>query len=345
MAIDFPDSPTTGQEFLASNGRLYWYEGTGWTVNAATFSPDPMLANSFKYRTIYTRGYVSGGYQNSSPWRNVNRTVHYTDTTVNIGDIMDRNAAYTKGSYSDYYQYIYSADDTWPGTGNYTSSISMTTEAGRTHSSSWDMKTSPTGYGDVGVIMNSNLTMAWIMSDQTYNDKHNLVTETMYILGTGGACGTPADYNCTWNGQYYGWTKNAGRNHKMDYSTDTWTAGGLVVATDGWGKALSTKEGWAYVKNGGNIVSSVYKVNDTTGANIRTDLNFPETCGEENFETGQMWGYSVGNYNGAQNNNTHKITHSTDAIITMGSDTQPKGHGGISSAANASASAMLLGGA
>jgi hypothetical protein len=348
MAIDFPSSPTTGQEFIASNGRMYWYDSTGWTTRSSDINPDPQFANPFKYRTIYSRGYVAGGYQNTSPWRNVNRTVHYTDTTTNLGDIMDTAAAYTDGSYSDYYQYIYAANASWPGTGTYTAAINMTNETSRTHLSAFDLKSSAGGYGDVGVIINSNLTMAWILSDQTAIDKHNLVNETMYYAGAGGSCGTAGDFICTWYGQYYGWVKHnyaGNRNHKIDYSTDTWSSAGLTVGTDGWGKALPTKEGWAYVKNGGNIVSGTYKVNDTTGANIRTDLNFPETCGEENFQTGQQWGYSLGNYNGAQNNNTHKITHSTDSIVTMGSSTQPQGHGGMSSAACASASSMILGGA
>ena len=65
--------------------------------------------------------------------------------------------------------------------------------------------------------------------------------------------------------------------------------------------------------------------------------------GEENFETGQDWGYSLGNYNGAQNNNSHKFVHATDAITTMGSDTQPKGHAGMSSAATATAAASVVG--
>jgi hypothetical protein len=199
----------------------------------------------------------------------------------------------------------------------------------------------------VGVIINAGLTVAWIISDQTNNDKHNLCTETMFSLGTGGTCGTPGDFICTWYGQYYGWVKQSyagNRNHSINFSTETWASAGLTVGTDGWGKALPTKEGKAYVKNGGNIVSSIYTVNDTTGANINTGLNMPESCGEENFQTGQQWGYSLGNYNGSQNNDTHKLTHATDSIVTMGSSTQPQGHGGMSSAACASASAMVLGG-
>jgi hypothetical protein len=350
MAFDFPTSPTTGQEYLTENGRLYLYDGSGWTTLGNWQTPNRYASNLFKYRTIYTRGYVAGGYQNSSPWQNVNRTQHSTDITTNLGDIMDLAAAYTDAGYSDYYMYIYATSASWPGTGTRTSSINMTSETSRTYNSVWDLKSPAGGYGDVGVILNSNLSMAWILSDQTNIDKHNYATEIMYAAGRGGSAGTPGDYVTAWYGETYGWVKHGGapggagsRNHKIEFATETWSAAGLTVGTDGWGKALKTKEGYAYVKNGGNTTASAYKINDLTGANIRTDLSF-NNSGEENYETGQNWGYCVGEYNGAQNNNTYKVTHGTDTYTVLGSASQPKGHGGISSAAMATASSQVLGG-
>ena len=51
---------------------------------------------------IWTHGYVGGGYQNGSPWRNVNRTVHSTDTSTNLGDTLDRSCLlYTSPSPRD----------------------------------------------------------------------------------------------------------------------------------------------------------------------------------------------------------------------------------------------------
>jgi hypothetical protein len=43
-------------------------------------------------------------------------------------------------------------------------------------------------------------------------------------------------------------------------------------------------------------------------------------------------------------NNTYKVTHGTDTYTVLGSASQPKGHGGISSAAMATASSQVLGG-
>lgn len=355
MAFEFPGNtgspvvpPAVGTQFVADTGILYLYDNSGtWTTLGDTQSSNP-FANAFKYRSIYTRGLVSGGYKDTSPWRNVNRTVHSTDVTTNLGDIIDQAAAYVDGSYSDYHQYIYATSPSWPGTGNYTSSINMATEAGRTNQSSWNTTQSYGNYGDAGVIINSNLTLAWIVGDQTIIDKHNLVTETMYAAGTGGSnVGTAGDWVCCWYGENYGWVKhssNGNRNHKLFFPTETWSAAGLTVGTDGWGKALKTKDGYAYVKNGGNITASAYKVNDTTGSNIRTDLSF-NNAGEENYQNGQNWGYCLGEYNGAQNNNTYKVTHGTDVYTVLGSASQPKGHDGMSSAAMSTASAYFVGGA
>lgn len=348
MPFDFPNSPSVGNDYTSPAGVTYLYDSnSSWTTTGDTQTVNPFGTNPFKYRSIYTRGYVAGGYKDSTPWRNVNRTAHATDVTTNIGDILDRNAAYVDGSYNDYYQYIYATDNSWPGTGTYTSSINMVTETGRTNQSAWNTTQDQGGYGDSGVIINSNLTMAWILCTSNIVDKHNLVTEIMYAAGAGGSnVGTAGDWVCAWYGEFYGWVKQSSsgsRNHKIEFSTETWSAAGLTVGTDGWGKALKTKDGYAYVKNGGNITPSAWKINDTTGANIRTDLSF-NNAGEENYQTGQNWGYCLGEYNGAQNNNTYKVTHGTDTYTVLGSASQPKGHDGISSAAMASGSSMFLGG-
>jgi hypothetical protein len=59
---------------------------------------------------------------------------------------------------------------------------------------------------------------------------------------------------------------------------------------------------------------------------------------------GQNHGYCVGNYNNNQNNNTWKIDHATHTMTRLGATAEPKGHGGMSSAACATASAQVLGG-
>ena len=285
-----------------------------------------------------------GGYKNSSPWKNINRTAHTTDTTTNLGDQLDYGASYVDGGYSDYNAYIYGVADSFSGASTHTSSVSMFTESRRTHDTNWNTKTSR---DDVGCMLTPNLLMGYITAGgSTATDKHNYVTEVMYNPGSapaGPTGGSTYGNVAVWQGATKGWIWSSGGANFI-VATETWSSGGTTVGTNGWGKALSTKHGHAYVKNGGNIVTGAYKLNDTTGAQIRTDLNF-DNSGEENYETGQDWGYCVGHYNGAQNNNTYKVHSITDVYTVMGAETQPKGHDGASSAAMSSASSMILGGA
>lgn len=342
MAFAFPSSPSTGTRYVAPNGYIYIWDGT-WTTKGDTSSPNPFLNNEFRYRSIYTRGYMSGGYKSSSPWKNSNRTVHSTDITTNLGDRLDYGGSYASGGFSDYNLYVYGVADSFSGSSTYTSSVNMATEAARTHDTAWDLKTSR---DMVGVILSPTLTMAYITAGgSTDTDKHNYVTEVMLSAGSAPAGPTAGDtYGnaAAWFGATKGWVK-AGSAASLSFATETWTSGGVTVGTDGWGKALPTKHGHAYVKNQGNTGSAAYKLNDTTGAQIRTDLNF-DNSGEENYEIGQDWGYCIGHYNGVQNNNTYKVNSLTDAYTVMGSDTQPKGHDGASSGATASASSLILGG-
>ena len=341
MAFTFPSSPSIGDQYVAPTGRIYLWDGS-WTTKGDTLDTNPFEDNSFRYRSIYTRGYVSGGYKSSSPWKNTNRTQHTTDITTNLGDQLDFAAAYIHGGYSDYNQYVYGTVDSFSGSSTHTSSVSMVTETGRTHDPKWDLKTTR---DDTAVLLTPSLSMAYITAGgSTATDKHNYITEVMYAAGSAPAgykSGTSYGQVACWNGATKGWLYQSG-GASFTFATETWVSGGVSVGTNGWGKALSTKHGHAYVKNGGNTVTGAYKINDSTGANIRTDLNF-DNSGEENYQTGQDWGYCVGHYNGAQNNNTYKVHSVTDVYTVLGADSQPKGHGGMSSAAMASGSSMILG--
>ena len=343
MAINFPASPTTGQEWVTTSGKLYFYDGTGWTTRASTLTPDPFLVNPFRYRSIYTRGYVSCGYQNSSPWKNVNRTVHATDTTSNLGDQFDQIGAYLDGGYSDYTQYVYGLAGSFQAASTHASAFNMNTEVGKATSTNYDMKTARVFHV---AIMNPSLTAAYITGGNgTATDKHNYATETMYSAGT--VPGNPSvGGNCTkMLGQYRGWVIGSGSNAWIAFDTETWTNGGMTSGTDGYSKILSSKNGFGWGKSAGNTATlSVTRWSDVTGTSYGVVCSTPDSSGEENYQTGQNWGYCLGQYNGVQNNNTHKITFATDACAAMGAATQPQGHGGMSSGACASASAMILGG-
>lgn len=352
MAFDFPSSPSVGDQFVAPSGILYLYDNnSSWSTLADTQSPNP-FTNNYKYRTIYTRGYVGAGYKNSSPWRNVNRTAHTTDITTNLGDILDRNSAYVDGGWSDYYGYIYVMGNgvlqqSWAGGSPVTwvSSYNMTNETGRTHDTAWDLQN---GRYEPGCLINGNLTIGYITGGGTSaTDKHNYVTETMYTSGgVGNNPSVSAQQVAVLFGEFKGWAA-ASAVACLDFATETWTNGGMSwTGTDGHSKGLSTKHGHGYGKNAGNTATTtVSKYSDVTGATINASAaTTPNSSGEENFQVGQNWGYCLGHYDGAQNNLTYKQNYLTDSITAMGSDTQPKGHDGMSSAGSASASSMLLGG-
>jgi hypothetical protein len=344
MAIDFPSSPSTGSLSLQTPG-LYIYDGTGWTLNAAANSPDIFSSNQFLYRTIYTRGYVSNGYIGGTPWKNVNRTVHTTDTTTNLGDMHNNTGSYIDGGWSEYYHYVYNASGAVGGTSSNVSAMNMASESSRTHQSSWDMIVSR---ANLGALMNSSLSAAYLTAGgSTTTDKHNYATETMYSLSatcptSGGTAGGVSRFF----GANQGWVWANGGGGYITWTTETWTSGGLSISTDGQPKGLSTKLGWAYCSTGSYGGSSTYyKISDLTGSNLSTSISRPEACGEENCQVGQYWGYTLGSYNSSnQTNNTTKTMYLTDTVSAMGSSTQPSGHSGMSSGCCGSASALILGG-
>lgn len=346
MAYDFPASPSTGTQYVAPN-RLYVYEGTAWSTRGNEITPNP-FTNSFRYRTIYTRGYVSAGYKNSTPWRNVNKTIHSTDVTTNLGDMLDYAASYIGGGFSDYYHYVYGMSGAVGGSSTWTSSVNMANDAARAHNSAWDTKTSRS---DCEALMNSNLSVAYITGGgSAATDKHNYVTETMYAAGSvpanGATSGGSGGGIAALFGEYRGWIAVSGTAAYITWATETWASGTWSSGSDGQPKGLSSKLGYGYCSTGSYGGSNTYnKWNDyTPGTTAVTTISRPDSCGEENHQVGQNHGYSLGSFNGAQTNNTQKINYLTDTSTAMGSDTQPKGHDGMSSGCCGTASAQMLGG-
>lgn len=342
MAYDFPSSPSNGTIYVTSNS-MYIYGNGAWNSSGETLGVNNPYFNNFRYRTIFTRGYTAAGYKNSSPWANINRTVHSTDVTTNLGDQLSRTGAYLDGGFSDYYQYVYGLANSYSASETYCSSINMTTESGRTHDSNWDLKSSRVNHV---AIMNSTLSMAYITAgNTTATDKHNYVTEIMYAAGTAPANPSVGGTSTKMLGETRGWVIGSGASAYITFSTETWTNFGSFSGTDGYSKVMSSKWGYGYGKSSGNTgTTGITKWNDTTGASSGVVCYTPDYGGEENMQMGQNKGYQLGNYNGAQNNNAYNISYLTDALTSGGSDMQPKGHDGMSSGCCASAASSVLGG-
>lgn len=345
--LSFPSSPSSGTRYIAPNGIAYFYDGRSWCSDGYTINPNP-YNNSFLYRTIYTRGYVHCGYQSGSPWRNTNRTVHATDTTANLGDMMDYIASYIDGGFSDYNTYVFNDSGSVGGTSTTTSSMSMITETVKSYSSTRDLKTSR---ANCKALMNPGLTAIYITGGNSQTtDKFSTITDTMLASGSAAANGqtaggTSGGLSGFW-GQYKGLIGANSSSAFLDWATESWSAASwpLSTSTDGQPKGLSSKYGWGYNSNGSYPgTSTYYKINDTTGAQI-SSFGRPDNAGEENCQIGQDWGYTLGQYNGTQNNNTAKTYYTSDSSVALGSAGQPKGHGGMSSGCCGTGSCTLLGG-
>ena len=305
-----------------------------------------LFGSTFYTRTIYTRGYTMCGYQNSSPWRNTNRTIHSTDTTTNLGDMMDTGASYIDAGFSDYNAYVFNDSGGVQGSSSFTSSMSMVTETLRSHSNSWNMTVNRT---NCKTLMNNGLTSIYITGGaNSSTDKLSTVTDTMLgsgTIGTGLAGGTAGGLSGFW-GEFYGIIGANSSSASLTWTTETWSSGtwSFASSTDGQPKGLSSKYGYGYNASGTYDGSStLYKFNDSTGAQVST-MSRPEKCGEENCQIGQDWGYTLGSYNGSgQTNNSTKVSYTTDSCVGLGSSGQPQGHGGASSGGCGTAASLIAG--
>ena len=323
-------------------------------------SPGSALASGWRYRSIYTHGYLAAGYKGSNAWRAVNKTWHQTDTTLYCGEQLDREGSYLSGTYSDHNGYIENNGHTTAGTNLSSYSLAngqtrkITTTGGFSSSGvsyryvGYNPLTEGLSYGTSGYGSNVggwNFSTSvhdcatasgiktqegmWATGTQgTATHSLHFASEVMYTgpTGSGSGIGTGCQ------GEDVGWLMNAG-NTKYSYnwsnrsmgSGGTWTYG-----TDGQCKALSTKHGHHYVGTGSNVTSGQDKFADSNGALISSPTK-NHSNGEENQEDGQDWGYTMGDYNGQQNNWTVKYIYTTDAQTTMGAACMPKGHYGQSS--------------
>ena len=284
----------------------------------------------WKRTRIITHGYVGGGYQNSSPWRNVNRTNHSTDATTDLGDKMSDTAAYIDGGHSDTHFYAFGLggmggnDDAWR--------MQMSNESGTAMNNTMGQSKD-----DLGCFMDYHHGGANIYTMSGGNatvDKYNMNNHSR-----SGASGSPSGgtYGSSAQGRLRGWSSHDSTKYYYVFSTDTWNSWtGTVPGTDGWGKANSSYMGNFYMKNGGNCTTEVCKHDDYTG--VQRSVYNVAYSGEENYQMGNFKGYCLGEYNGNQNNNSYKMSYTSDTYSVGSQTMEPKGHGGMSSAACASAS-------
>jgi len=345
-----PSAAAVGGALFNDGSSAYWnYPG-----NAA------MIPQSgFLYRSIFTHGYLAGGYKGSNPWRALNRTWHATDITMYCGEQLAYAANYLEGTFSDLNGYVHNAADAYATTNAGTQSYSLAngtlrTRGGGTHSPPGSGFGFPTNTGTSG-IGGWNMSVARIYQGAAVNqigqvgyitgggsavtEKFHMPSEIMFTT-TSNPAGTGFTSGC--HGETRGYFTIAGSKQYITYSNDSWASFSASVSPDAWSKILSTKRGYHYAGNGGNVTTGITKFSDSTGTNILT-MTKVRACGEENLQMGQDHGYMLGNYDGQQNNQTVKYNYLNDTLTQLGTAAQPKGHFGQSSGCCSSAAATVCG--
>lgn len=363
-----PSATSIGSPLSNDGTNGFWnYPGESHTV----------VGTGWRYRTILTHGYIAAGYKGYNPWRSVNKTWHQTDTTIYCGEQLDKSAAYFDGTFSDYNAYCHGTSDTWQGSSSHTSSYNLANGSRRSTLSqnfnffgsatapygyqghnpaadgltygggaaapagtgSWDMSVARVAHGCASTQING---AGYIYGGgSSVTNKMHFPSEIMYATTSSPVIwGTAASVGGQTLAYILG-NSAAGANQYMSYTNDAYTTWGFNGGTsDGNNKSLMSKYGWFYTGVGGNTDNRMWKFNDSTAVYISAMTKLG-AFGEENHQMGQDWGYCLGSYNGQQNNWTVKTTYSTDAMVTMGFATQPKGHFGTSSGCCSSAAASI----
>jgi hypothetical protein len=356
-----PASPVKGQiVYNTTNRRMEIYDSDA----AVWKSAEDIRRSVFLTRQTITTGYVMGGYQNSSPWRNVNRMVHATDVCTNLGDLLSYAGAYTSGACSISKGFLWSTDNSFPGSSTTTSAFNLAAETTAGTSSSWNLKV---GREDPATIFNQ-LEWAFIVGGANRNDveQFNLTNETM-LTQVSPASGFGLTYT-----SYYDSTASAGisgEEHAYVYGSNgagkfvfsTGMAYNIVsgayiatppddritnnlfriyapnkpgdLTTHAQQKGINSKIGRGWFGNEGSYNGgyNLRRIQFSTDSSLGTVAKPIGNSGEENFDMGQTKQYMLGCYDGAQNNRTWRFTYSTESGSELGAGSTRTGVPGGSS--------------
>jgi hypothetical protein len=305
-------SETTRGAILRSDGiKTYWDNDTADTFTGS----------------VVVRGYTMGGYQNGVGWINVNRTDHASDTTYNLGDQVTTIDAYCAACSNGTYAYVLHPGGNWTAQGREINRFNMLTDTNA------DIATQMLTGKDRTSLMRSKFTYAYSFGNGQ-PEKFNILTETpsLFLSSTdqnGSTVGNPA---CG-QGELRGWHMVAGtRGNFLEFTTETWNAW-TPPGPDGTNKTFSTYTGFMYWNTGGGYTTGNpwSKRHDYNGTQYLT-IGKPAATGEESLHTGELKGYMVGMYNGAQNNQGGIMNYANNTF-TFVSSVNSVGVGGRASAA------------
>lgn len=341
-----PASPVAGQVIYNTTTQQLEIYANGTWQKAETFRG----VSGFLTRQTITAGYIMGGYKNSSPWKNVNRLVHATDVCTNLGDLLTYAGAYTSGVSNLTRGFLWSTDNSFPGSSQTTSAFNMNTETTAGTNSNWnilvgrqDMATAfketefayITGGGNVGMeVFNlttetmslgakPSLTYGDTVSSDTLNGASAVSDENMAIIY--GNVST----KLTFPTHTFVSTAAAGTLLQHDYDIRGTGLGGA----HGQQKGINSKLGRGYAGNEGSYAAGYNLRRMVFATETYTTVSKPiGNSGEENFDMGQAQQYMYGMHDaGGQNNRGWKFVYATDTGAELGAGSVRTGVPGGSS--------------
>ncbi len=300
-----------------------------WRPMSAPSGQVQVGALAYKFKHIYEQSYTCMGYQSGSPWRNVNVTIHNTDTTTNLGDRFDRSQGYCDAGWDDTGEIIYAhgIGNAQGGSHNYTSTYNMRTDAGLGGSANMSI-----ARADAGVSVDMERRFGYIggggsgdMTKMSYTT--NVGVHVSNIAGWGGGGSSTA----TWD-EHVALVSHNGTAGGIAFASSSFLTWNRAHGVSGCQKALGSKVGVAmYGRDGGCSSSTAFdEYNSVTGAHNWAGSQ-PRNSGEQNMSYGQDKGYCLGQYDGAQNNKSYVWYFATRTGSAGGTAMEPKGHGGMSS--------------
>ena len=286
---------------------------------------------AYKYKTIITKTFTAGGYKDGSPWRNVGKTIHSTDQTSHLGQLLGTAGAYTSGVNNLNIYFHWGCSSSHPGDTTLTQAINMRTDAAYTHQSAFN---TTVARNDCGTVFNEHY-FAWIFGGgNSAVDRFNLTTETMNSSTlSGGRDGDTMQQGVSaFSSQTNGYVWDDG-GQKIIFATEA------ISSSTNWGngsqqKGINSKNDFGYCGNEGSYNGgyTLRRWSLTTDSNIGTVAKPHTNCGEENFGMGQDHQYMIGCYDGTgQSNNSWRYNYTTDSGTANPTGVAPAWQSGMSS--------------
>jgi len=325
-------------------------DATGLHVTDRAYSI--ALSVPFEFKQILSKGYIAGGYINSIPFRNVHRMTYSTDTTANLNDLIGTATQYTAGACSRTRAYCFGTNDAAGAGSNKTEVFNMNTETAQAHAVPRNHTTSK-----------DDLATSWVLNERAYLfgggnvtvDKYTFSTETCVALGaaSNNVGGEPATATGTGSTQGDNTTVLVwgGTALKFNMGTDAPSAVPTFPVVSGQQKGMPTKLGKGYMGNEGSYNGGINFRVWTFASDSYTTVAKPgigqggiNPYGEENMVMGQVWGYVMGHYDGAQKTDCIKFIYPTNSGYYMGFGASAATPAGFNVPANPGAPTGSIGG-